>query len=62
MSTNGRQCGSHSVTRSGVLGRPPTQYTIKDVVRLMRISLLAVTAKIVMVDAKNAYPKLRLSL
>ena len=62
MSTNGRQCGSHSVTPSGVLGRPPTQYTIEDVVKLVRISLLAVTAKIVMVDAKNACPELRLSL
>jgi hypothetical protein len=62
MSTNGRQCGSHSVIPSGVLGRPPTQYTIKDVIKLVRISLLAVTAKIVMVDAKNAHPKLSLSL
>ncbi len=51
------------MTPSGVLGRPPTQYTIEDVVKLVRISLLvAVTAKIVMVDAKNAYPKLSLPL
>jgi hypothetical protein len=62
MSTNGRQGGSDSVTPSGVLVRPPTLYTTKDVVKLVCISFLVIPAKIVMVDAKNSYPKMSLSL
>ena len=53
MSNNRKQDGSNSVTPLGVLGRPPTQYTVEDVVKLVRFSFLATMTKIGMVDAKS---------
>ena len=62
MSNNRKQDSSNSVTPSGVLGRPPTQYTVEDVVKLVRISFLAATAKIDMVEDKITQKTIFLSL
>ena len=52
MSNNSRQDGSDSVTPSGVLGRPPTQYAVEDVVKLVCFSFPGATGKVGMVKEK----------
>jgi hypothetical protein len=43
-----------SVTQSVLLGRRPTKYAVKDVVKSVRFSFLAAIAKIDMVEEKVA--------
>ena len=52
MIRNRKQHSSASVTQSVVAGRRPNEYTVEDVVKLVRISFLAATAKIDMVEDK----------
>ena len=50
MTSNRKKDSSASVTPSVLVGRPPAKYTVKDVVKLVRVSFLAASAKIDMVE------------
>ena len=54
MSSNRNIDRSVPVTQPVLLGRRPIQYTVEDVVELVRMSFLAAAAKIDMVEDKNA--------
>jgi hypothetical protein len=54
MSSNRNIDRSVPVTQPVLLGRRPIQYTVEDVVKLVRMSFLAAAAKIDMVEDKNA--------
>ena len=50
MTSNRKKDSSASVTPSVLVGRPPAKYTMEDVVKLVRVSFLAASAKIDMVE------------
>ncbi len=50
MTSNRKKDSSASVTPSVLVGRPPAKYTVEDVVKLVRVSFLAASAKIDMVE------------
>jgi hypothetical protein len=62
MIRNRKKDSPASVTQSVLLGRRPTKYTVEDVVKLVRFSFLAATAKIDIVEEKVASKKLILPL
>ena len=62
MIRNRKEHSRASVTQSVVAGRRPIEYTVEDVVKLVRISFLVATAKIDMVGDKIALRKIILSL
>lgn len=62
MIRNKKEHSSASVTQSVCAGRRPKEYTVEDVVKLVRISFLAATAKIDMVEDKITQKKIFLSL
>jgi hypothetical protein len=62
MIRNRKEHRSASVAQSVVAGRRPNEYTVEDVVKLVRISFLAAMAKIDMVEDKITPKKIILSL
>ena len=62
MIRNRKELRSASAAQSVVAGRRPNEYTVEDVVKLVRISFLAAMAKIDMVEDKITPKKIILSL